>query len=43
MYGYLCDSNAMILKSVLPEAEIMIDAKCCAGVTPESHANALKP
>ena len=35
-------SNAMILKSVLPEAEIMIDAKCCAGVTPESHANALE-
>ena len=35
-------SNAMILKSVLPEAKITVDASCCAGVTPESHNNALE-
>ena len=34
-------SNAMIIKAVLPEAEIKVDASCCAGVTPESHRNAL--
>ena len=34
-------SNAMILKAHYPEATIMIDAACCAGVTPESHDNAL--
>ena len=26
----------------LPEAEIVVDARCCAGVTPESHRNALE-
>ena len=35
-------SNAMLLKAFLPEAQVMVDAACCAGVTPESHANALK-
>ena len=35
-------SNAMIIKAALPEVPIKIDAKCCAGVTPESHENALK-
>ena len=35
-------SNAMILKSFLPEAKISVDASCCAGVTPESHKNALE-
>lgn len=34
-------SNAMILKASLPETPISIDASCCAGVTAESHANAL--
>jgi len=34
-------SNAMILKANFPEAEITVDASCCAGVTPESHKNAL--
>ena len=34
-------SNAMLLKAALPEAEIVVDASCCAGVTPESHATAL--
>ncbi|MDR1246614.1 MAG: cysteine hydrolase [Clostridiales Family XIII bacterium] len=34
-------SNAILLKSFLPEAEISVDAACCAGVTPESHARAL--
>lgn len=34
-------SNAFLLKAFLPEAEIRVDASCCAGVTPESHENAL--
>lgn len=34
-------SNAMVLRAFLPEAEIVVDAACCAGVTPESHAAAL--
>ena len=35
-------SNAMLLRAFLPETPIAIDAACCAGVTPESHATALK-
>ena len=35
-------SNALLLKAFLPEAPIVVDAKCCAGVTPESHQNALE-
>ena len=34
-------SNAMLLKAFLPETEIIVDASCCAGVTPESHEAAL--
>ena len=35
-------SNALLLKAFLPETVITVDASCCAGVTPESHENALK-
>jgi nicotinamidase-related amidase len=35
-------SNAMLLKTTLPEAKLIVDASCCAGVTPESHKNALE-
>ena len=35
-------SNAMLLKAALPEARIRVDGGCCAGVTPESHKNALE-
>ncbi len=34
-------SNALILKANFPEAEISVDATCCAGVTPASHTAAL--
>ena len=34
-------SNAMLIKAYLPESKISIDSACCAGVTPESHENAL--
>lgn len=34
-------NNAMILKARLPEVKVAVDASCCAGVTPESHENAL--
>ena len=30
------------VRAALPEARIRVDAKCCAGVTPESHQNALE-
>lgn len=35
-------SNAFVLKSFLPEVPIVVDASCCAGVTPESHLRALE-
>ena len=34
-------SNALLLKAVMPEVRISVDASCCAGVTPEYHAAAL--
>ena len=35
-------SNALVLKAFYPENEITADASCCAGVTPQSHRNALE-
>ena len=35
-------SNAMIAKASLPEVDILVDAACCAGVSPESYKNALE-
>lgn len=35
-------SNVMIVKAFLPEVKIKVDASCCAGVTLESHRNALE-
>lgn len=35
-------SNALLIKANIPEAEICVDASCCAGVTAISHDNALK-
>lgn len=35
-------SNAMLIKAFLPEVPVAVDAKCCAGVTPKSHENALE-
>ncbi len=35
-------SNAMITKAFFPEIPLTVDAKGCAGVTPESHARALE-
>ena len=40
--GICVISNALLVKASLPEVPIIVDAKCCAGVTPESHENALK-
>ncbi len=34
-------SNALIIKATFPEAQVKVDAACCAGVTPESHNAAL--
>ena len=35
-------SNALLIKAAYPEMKVSVDAHCCAGVTPESHANALE-
>lgn len=35
-------SNAMLIKSYMPEVPVFVDASCCAGVTPKSHTNALE-
>lgn len=34
-------SNALLLKAYLPETQVCVDASCCAGVTKESHEQAL--
>ena len=34
-------SNAMVVKAFYPEIPLLVDAKGCAGVTPESHNRAL--
>lgn len=35
-------SNAIIARSMLPRATIVVDASCCAGVTKEGHKAALQ-
>ncbi|MBR5110367.1 MAG: cysteine hydrolase [Clostridia bacterium] len=35
-------SNALLLKAAFPEADFVIRADCCAGVTPEKHLAALE-
>ncbi len=35
-------SNVLILKSLLPEVKLIVDASCCAGTTPENHNAALQ-
>lgn len=35
-------SNVMIAKAFLPEIPIIVDSNCCAGVSVETHENALK-
>lgn len=34
-------SNAVVAKTACPNAHILVDAACCAGVSPESHDTAL--
>ena len=34
-------SNALILRAAYPNAKITVDARCCAGVSPETHRAAL--
>ena len=34
-------SNVLLTKAHLPDVPIIVDASCCAGVTPETHKNAL--
>ena len=35
-------SNVMVVKAFYPEVPLVVDAKGCAGVTPQSHLNALE-
>ena len=35
-------SNALLIKAALPEADLIVDASLCAGVTIEKHAAALE-
>lgn len=35
-------SNALLLKAFMPDVNIKVDSRCCAGVTPESHCAALE-
>ena len=35
-------ANALIIKTAFPEIPIKVDSKCCAGVTPATHAAALE-
>lgn len=35
-------TNALLLKTYFPDVPIVVDASCCAGVTPESHKRALE-
>ena len=35
-------SNAMTVKAFFPELPLTVDARGCAGVTPESHKRALE-
>lgn len=35
-------SNALIIRALYPNMPITVDAKCCAGVTPEKHKAALE-
>ena len=35
-------SNALLIKAAYPETVVSVDSACCAGVTPESHKNALE-
>ena len=34
-------SNALLVKAFYPEQTVSVDAKCCAGSTPENHQKAL--
>ena len=34
-------SNVFTVRSFLPEVRLIVDASCCAGVTPESHNTAI--
>ncbi|MCL2564674.1 MAG: cysteine hydrolase [Defluviitaleaceae bacterium] len=34
-------SNAIMIKNTIPDIKISVNAECCAGVTPQSHKEAL--
>jgi hypothetical protein len=42
LHGICVVSNALLLKAEMPEVRIIVDAACCAGVSPEKHLAALE-
>ena len=40
--GICVISNAVIIKAAVPEIPLMVDASCCACVTPDTHNTALE-
>lgn len=39
---HIAEIHALLIKTYYPEAEITVDASCCAGTTPEKHKAALE-
>lgn len=35
-------TNALILKTMYPKTEVIVDASCCAGTTPQAHRAAME-
>ncbi len=35
-------SNVLLVKAYVPEAEVLVDARCCAGVTLKTHKAAIE-
>ena len=35
-------SNAVLIRTAMPNTPVRVDASCCAGTTPEAHEYALK-
>ena len=40
-YDWLELMTLLLIKAFLPEVPVIVEEKCCAGVTPESHRTAL--
>ena len=41
VFFYTVISNVMLVKANFPDKKIVVDSKCCSGVSVESHNEAL--